>query len=207
MIKKVTIYGERCSGTNYLEQLLINNFDIDITWKYGWKHFFGFHNLDNSDDVLFIGIIRNINDWINSLYREKYHLPESLIKDEISFLNNEFYSIDINNNEIMHDRNIETKERYKNIFELKHIKNKFLVDTMPKLVKNYILIRYEDLLNNFKNTMYKISNFNLPIKNNIEFPLNIFYYRNEKNVIYKKCNLNTISSDLIIKNANMYYEN
>ena len=43
MIKKVTIYGERCSETNYLEQLLINNFDIDITWKYGWKHFFGFH--------------------------------------------------------------------------------------------------------------------------------------------------------------------
>ena len=35
MIKKVTIYGERCSETNYLEQLLINNFDIDITWKYG----------------------------------------------------------------------------------------------------------------------------------------------------------------------------
>ena len=74
MIHTVTIYGERCSGTNYLENLLINNFDVEITWIYGRKHFFGFNDLNNSDDVLFIGIVRNIFDWINSLYREKHHL-------------------------------------------------------------------------------------------------------------------------------------
>jgi len=74
-MKKVTIYGERCSGTNYLEELLLLNFDVETVWDYGWKHFFGFNDLTNSDDTLFIGIIRNLEDWINSLYREKHHLP------------------------------------------------------------------------------------------------------------------------------------
>ena len=46
MLKKVTIYGERCSGTNYLENLLLLNFDIEIVWDYGSKHFFGFNKVN-----------------------------------------------------------------------------------------------------------------------------------------------------------------
>ena len=143
MIKKVTIYGERCSGTNYLEELLVNNFDVEIVWDYGWKHFFGFQDLSNTDDVLFIGIIRNITDWINSLYREKYHI-QHMINLELNkeqrikqYLNNEMYSIDERcNEEIFEDRHIYTGKRYKNIFELRHIKNEFLIKKMPKKVKN-----------------------------------------------------------------------
>jgi hypothetical protein len=44
MIKKFTIMGERCSGTNFLEQIILSNFHINITWEYGWKHFFGFYD-------------------------------------------------------------------------------------------------------------------------------------------------------------------
>lgn len=33
IIKYITIYGERCSGTNYLEELINLNFDVEITWK------------------------------------------------------------------------------------------------------------------------------------------------------------------------------
>ena len=41
MLKNVVIYGERCSGTNYLEELLSLNFEVSwIEHKYGWKHFF-----------------------------------------------------------------------------------------------------------------------------------------------------------------------
>ena len=140
MIKKVTIYGERCSGTNYLEQLLINNFNVIINYDYGHKHFFGFNDLTNSENTLFIGIIRHPYDWINSLYRERHHLPKHFEKIE-NFLNDEIYSLD-NNNEIMNDRNIYTKERYKNIFELRTTKIKFLIEDMPKLVKNknYLLL-------------------------------------------------------------------
>ena len=74
MLNKFTIYGERCSGTNYLEVLILKNFKVKLTWEYGPKHFFGFNNkLDKSDDTLFVCIIRDSFKWLNSLYRDKYH--------------------------------------------------------------------------------------------------------------------------------------
>ena len=205
MIKKIQIYGERCSGTNYLEEVLLLNFDVEIIWTYGWKHFFGFNDVSNSDDVLFIGIIRNLEDWINSLYREKHHLPVELTKNIDTYLNNTFYSIEENGNEMMNDRNIETNERYKNIFELRHIKNKFLIETMPTLVKNYCLITHDDLINNFVDTMNKIKNCNLQIKQNINYPLNIYYYQKNKARVFKK-KQNEIRAEIIMKNANLFYE-
>ena len=205
MITKIQIYGERCSGTNYLEELLLLNFDVEIIWSYGWKHFFGFNDVSNSDDVLFIGIIRNLEDWINSLYREKHHLPVELTKNIDAYLNNTFYSIEENGNEMMNDRNIETNERYKNIFELRHIKNKFLIETMPTLVKNYCLITHDDLINNFVDTMNKIKNCNLQIKQNINYPLNIYYYQKDKAIIFKK-KQNEITAEIIMKHENLFYE-
>ena len=168
-MNKVTIYGERCSGTNYLEQLLLLNFDVEIVWCYGWKHFFGYSDLSNSDDTLFIGIVRNLEDWINSLYREKHHLPEQLRENIDTYLNDTFYSIDDNNSEIMSDRNIDTGERYKNIFELRLVKNKYLIEKMPKLVKNYCLITHDDLVDSFADIMYKLKNCGLKIKDDSNF--------------------------------------
>lgn len=205
MLNKVTIYGERCSGTNYLEQLLVTNFDVNIIWNYGWKHFFGYNDLSNSDDVLFIGIVRNIYDWINSFYREQHHLSLEF-RDLFKFLDGEFYSVyDLQNNEIMQDRNLENNKRYKNIFELRHVKNKFLIEIMPKLVKNYLLITYDDLIHNFNGIMNKIKKYNLIVKPNIEFPLNIFYYKYEKDKLFVKKN-NQISKKMIFSRANLYYE-
>lgn len=205
MLNKVTIYGERCSGTNYLEKLLTTNFDIEIVWTYGWKHFFGYDDLSNSDDVLFIGIVRNLTDWVNSLYREKYHLPNTLSSSIDKFLNSEFYSIDDEGIEMIKDRNIETNNRYKNIFELRHIKNKYLVETMPLLVKNYLLITYDNLVNDFNNIMNQIKNCNLPVKCNIQFPINIQYYKRNKSDIFIK-KKNEINNLIINKKANLYYE-
>ena len=221
MLKKYTIYGERCSGTNYLENIININFDINITWEYGWKHFFGFQNnkLNNSDDTLFICIIRDPVDWINSFYREKHHLPlrykENLSEEETlnEFLNNEFWSFYDNNNnrdiskEIMEDRNIYTGERYKNIFELRHTKINWMFEDLPKKVKHYIIIKYEDLINDFKNTLIKIKNKGLKVHQNINFPLNSNNYNNIKNTIFTK-NDNNIPSEKILNNPNLiqFYE-
>ena len=191
-LSKFTIYGERCSGTNYLEKLVLKNFDVDITWEFGWKHFFGFHDneLLNSDDTLFICIVRDPIDWINSFFREKHHLPlqymKNLTEEEkiYKFLNDEFWSFkdwsfkDKNVNidtskEILNDRNIYTGDRYKNIFELRYTKNNFLLKDMPKKVKNYIFIRYEDLKYNLDKVL------NLYIK----FPLNVKTYKQTEKFI------------------------
>ena len=207
MIKLATIYGERCSGTNYLEELLTINYDVNVCWEHGWKHFFGFNDLQTSDDTLFIGIIRNPYDWINSLYRERHHLPLINTCNIDSFLNNEFYSIYDDGREIMSDRNMYTKQRYKNIFEMRDTKNKFLIEDMTTLVKNYLLITHEDLLYDFTNTMHKITSKRLHIKSNIEFPLNITHYKKQQSNLFIVNNKpNSISTEQVFNKFNMHYE-
>ena len=186
MITKFTIYGERCSGTNYLENIILANFDINVTWEYGWKHFFGFNNLSNSDDTLFICIVRDPYLWLNSLYKTPHHLSSTLINNIDNFLSNEFFSFYGNidgkideSNEIINDRNIYTQKRYKNIFEMRYTKLKYMTEDLPSKVKNYMFIRYEDLLDDFENTIMRIKNCGLKLKENIIFPINIKTYKKE----------------------------
>ena len=213
MLKKYTIYGERCSGTNYLENIINMNFDVNITWEYGWKHFFGSldDKLKKSDDTLFICIVRNLPDWINSFYRIPHHLPVHLKNNINKFLNNEFYSdpdswcwkgyYKDNNKILSEDRNIYTGKRYKNIFELRHTKIKWMLEDLPNKVKNCIFIRYEDLVNDFEKTLLKIKNKGLNIKKNINFPLNTDKYMRSKNKFKKK--KNSISTKFILSNRNL----
>ena len=205
-IRNVQIYGERCSGTNYLEQLLITNFDVKIISNYGHKHYFGFNDLSGSDDVLFIGIIRNLPDWVNSFYREKHHLPTRLRNDVDAFLNDEFFSILDNGLLDERDVNLETTEIYKNIFELRHIKNKYLVETMPLSVKNYKLITYDNLTSDFVGVMNQLRSSGLVTKRGIQFPVNVGYYKAERNTPFIK-KTNQIPTELILSKANLFYEN
>ena len=111
------------------------------------------------------------------------------------FLNKEFYSINDHDHgyctyskELMNDRNIYTGKRYKNIFELRHTKIKWLLEDLPNTVKHYIFIRYEDLINDFDKTLLKIKDKGLEVKQNINFPLNTNNYKNnpKKKFIQKK---------------------
>ena len=107
----------------------------------------------------------------------------------------------------MDDRNIYTGERYKNIFELRHTKIKYMVEDLPNRVKNYIFIRYEDLINDFENTMIKLKNKGLNVKQNINFPVNITYYKKEKQKVFIK-KKNQIPDEIILNNPNLikFYE-
>ena len=217
MLKNFTIYGERCSGTNYLENVIKLNFDARLTWKYGWKHFFGFQDdaLKNSDDTLFICIVRNLPDWINSFFREKHHLPIKYKniseKEKINeFLNKEFLSYDTNIHKtikIEEDRNIYTGEYYKNIFELRHTKIKWMLEDLPMKVKNYIFIKYEDLNDDFENTLLKIKDKGLKVKENINFPKNTKVYK-KTNRAFQRKKRNKLSTEFILSNPNFipFYE-
>jgi len=166
MINNLSIYGERNSGTNYLETVLTGKsrkysrddyaFKIPLVWHYGFKHFFGHHTEQikkNGDHTLFIGIVRNPYDWIMALSRTKHQVPKEN-HDIKNFLANEWYSLfDTPNNdnyglEIMNDRDFDTGFRYKNIFALRSKKLRYLYETMPTIAKNYELIKYEDLCKN-----------------------------------------------------------
>ena len=208
-INKYTIYSERCSGTTYLLELMKINFNINLSWKYGRQHFFGFNNLENSDDTLFICLVRDIHTWLNSLFRIPHHLYGHKLNTVNGFLNSEIFSVDhIHTDlEILEDRNIYTKKKYKNIFELRHTKLKFLIDDLPLKVKNYIFIRYEDLNNDFENIMNKIRSYNIPIKNSDIFPLNSYKYKNENKKFIENKNY-SISKDIIYNHPsfNVDYE-
>ncbi len=201
MIKNFTIYGERCSGTNYLEELIINNFHIDITWEYGWKHFFGFYEFDFNDknSPLFIGIVRNPIDWINSFSKEQHHI-ENRLKPINNFLFDKVVSVDEFSSIIKEDLNYVTKENYKNIFELRKYKNDYLMNIMPTKANNYILLNYENLRDNTFNVLEQIRiQFNL-IKKNTEY-VYIHYYQKRKDEIFYIKNISL--SNIIINKIKM----
>lgn len=165
-ITKFTILGERCSGTNFLEEAITTNFDITYTAEHGHKHYFCFQNYTNKyiEDTLFIGIIRNPIYWMNSFSKELHHIPK-VNKPLTNFLFNKFYSVydnvkSKNGGEVVHkeDLNYNTGKEYKNIFELRKLKNFYLKNIVKTKVPNYILINYEDLLYNYCDTLTKIKN-------------------------------------------------
>ena len=184
-IKKIIIYGERCSGTNFLENVILENFNVEISWEQGSKHFFCFnvYSKRNFDDTLYIGIIRDPIYWINSFSKELHHIPEINRQNLKNFLFNKFYSVNdeielapklqtiLFNNKprkiyrystMKEDLNYVTNKVYKNIFELRKLKNEYLMNIMPTKVKNYTLIKYENLLTNYEETLELIKNkFNL----------------------------------------------
>lgn len=187
-IKNFAILGERCSGTNYLEEVIKLNFGLPYTTVYGNKHFFCFTDYSEFSDVdntLFIGIVRNPIYWLNSLSKELYHVSNNNRQTLKTFLFDEFYSvcneINVDNQQDnsnfflidnkpyvtqyevnQNDLNYKTGKKYKNVFELRKVKNDYLMKVMPTKVKNYMLINYENLLFNFENTLELIKkNFNL----------------------------------------------
>ena len=151
-IRQFTVLGERCSGTNFLENIVIKNLKLEITWDFGWKHWFGFDDFTDSDRVLFLGILRDPVQWMQSLFSAQYHIAPHLRENIRDFLQQEWWSCfdkpyqgDRCGQEIMRDRNMHTKQRYGNIFEMMSTKCLYLLDEMPRRVSNFKLIRYEDL--------------------------------------------------------------
>ena len=212
-INKFVILGERCSGTNFLEEAIKQNFHIDYTTEHVNKHFFCFndYNKRNNDDTLFIGIIRNPIYWLNSFSKELHHIPNAN-KNIRNFLFNEFYSI-LDNHPVKNkkfsfttfknietvnllDLNYTTGKKYKNIFELRKLKNFYLTNIIQTKVKNYILINYEDLLYNYEDTLKSIKEKFSLLPKSSEF-IKITNYKKSTSYSYKQQRLITFRSDLI----------
>jgi len=101
-ITKFTIFGERNSGTNYLQKIMLHNFDLKLTWEYGWKHWYikdhhprgrantttdavGKISIQSSSDTLVIFIVRNPIDWLRAIHNNPYH-AENVAADFSEFI-------------------------------------------------------------------------------------------------------------------------
>ena len=158
-----TIIGERCSGTTFVEYAIHWNFGLTYYNTCG-KHFFGHDNSvfdhDKIAETLVICVVRNPVDWIDSFFKRLHHVPPQNKRSIYNFLHNEFYSIHeiapFKGNEKMEDRHMITKERYRNIFDLRRTKQEFMLRELPKIVPHCMILRYEDLRDNYDATLDRI---------------------------------------------------
>ena len=178
MIEFIQIFGERCSGTNYIENLICKNYNISITTRFGWKHwcidFKQFTNANTNtsyDDVLFIIIVRNPYDQLRSLSLEPHHAPFHYDISFSEFLRREWKSYESEHHTWFHpDINERNKciqegeliEHEKNVCILRNKKNKNFLE-LKNYVKYFLVINYEDIL--FDYTSIKvIENFEIQRK-------------------------------------------
>lgn len=145
-IKSIYVFGERNSGTNYLEQLIARNcctpqtlarlVDPENAGRLGWKH--GFPAPQPAcDDVLAIAIYRAPLAWLHSFHKSPWHAPDHLRSLSFSqFIRSEWYSI-INDtcfgfgpdhpmwgHELLADRDPTTGARFGNPMQLRNAKNR-----------------------------------------------------------------------------------
>lgn len=92
-ITKLFVISERCSGSNYINSLLLQNFPLKEE-HLGHKHFppwyqwpiekyFGnpqYYTFEGTEDFLFIVIFRNPYDWVRSFHMSPWHAHPSLRK-------------------------------------------------------------------------------------------------------------------------------
>jgi hypothetical protein len=123
------------------------------------------------------------------------------MKNENNFLTKEFYSIFEDGTIINEDLNIYTKEKYKNIFEMRKVKNDYLQNVIKLKVKNYICINYEDLLTKYDEILDMIKiKFNLSPK--YETYKKIDTYKGITNIKFIKINTKYLNK----KKFNKYYK-
>jgi hypothetical protein len=170
MIKRVKIYGERNSGTRFLTQLIKRNVEFinldkpEYNGGTGWKH--GFPRMryyNNTDEVLFIFIIRDLEPWILSMFNNPYHyIRPQTIEEFVSG------NLTIKEPRKDHDVNI-CKVEKQNIIKLRYIKIKRYLRFYNN-VKNAIFINLKDVQDNnakfleFLNTKYKLKTALIPVK-------------------------------------------
>lgn len=220
MIEFIQIFGERCSGTNYIENLICKNYQVSITYAFGWKHWYidfkQFANANVScENVLFIVIVRNPYDQLRSLSLEPHHAPFHYNISFSDFLRREWKSYESEHHTWFHpDINERNKcikegvliEHESNVCTLRNKKNKNFLE-LKNYVKHFLVINYEDILFNYTSITI-IEDFNIQRRTN-----NIINITNQKGIhdeTFKMKEYNLIEeNDILFINTTLdwYVEN
>lgn len=190
MSKKVKVFGERNTGTNYLTMLLMKNLDIvlmrgtvtndlpnrrseqakNLFFKetafqnLGWKH--GKVNLSLVEThrdlhlITFVTLTKNPYSFLLSLYKKPYHNQATPAQSFTTFLNSSWTTQDRENVSI---------DNIKSPIDLWNIKNKSYKQLIERYPQQTINVRYEDLLRDPQLTLAQISNkARSPLKSTFE---------------------------------------
>lgn len=156
-IKRIQVFGERCSGTNYLENLLKQNIqDVALCRDFGHKHFFHKSGVRKAHDCLFVVIYRNPFDWLRSLHRQPYHAAMELRNISFSeFIRKPWRCIwdeeadkkpddPVYGKEMMFERNPQTGKPFQNVIRMRTGKIRNWASLQNK-TRHHVYVRYESL--------------------------------------------------------------
>lgn len=176
MIHKFKIWGERNSGTIYLQNLIAENFkyffihDIINNYYYYWKHGIPCNSIKkyfNQEKIIDIFIFRNLDDWLISMYNNQYHLK--YIDDFENFLITKQMSSENTFLDFRTKKIINYDDNNKTIFEIRNYKIKSIIKYFENnsdviLVNLNYLQQSEENVITFLNAINK--KFNLEIDEN-----------------------------------------
>lgn len=150
------IFGERCSGTNYVAALLRRNLpQLTVTDRYGWKHGFTDRVTDAAPGCLFVVVHRDAFDWVRSLCRQPWHAAAPLRDRPLGEFVREPWWCEWGRDmqlppddprrgtEMVHERDPATGERFANALLLRTAKYRDWA-TLPGRVRHVLAVRYED---------------------------------------------------------------
>jgi hypothetical protein len=165
LIKYVQIFGERCSGTKFLESLVQKNFrDVALTKAFGFKHWFirGHHPrcranastdyecsrpLSDSRDTLFLCIVREPLDWLRSFHLRPYHAGNHWNLPFSEFIRKPWHSFEtarVNRCWPLRADGYWFIEDAENVLRLRTRKLQHLLNLAP-LVEHFQVVNYETL--------------------------------------------------------------
>ena len=154
-IRRIQVFGERCSGTNFVARTIERVFGEDVlTDAFGFKHWFVPDQLLFTADVLVLVVARSPHDWLRSLHRQPWHttgmaeLPFSqfIRTPWASFWDEAFAGIDATHpmlgREMMHERDPATGQRFANPVALRTAKLRHWAG-LTERAHNVALLGYE----------------------------------------------------------------
>jgi hypothetical protein len=153
----VQIFGERCSGTNFVAELLRRNLPgLLPTDHYGWKHGYADRVVDDAPECLFVVVHRDVFDWVRSLQQKPWHAGAPLRDRPLGEFVREPWWCEWGRDmpmaeddprfgtEMLHERDRATGERFANVLQLRAAKQRDWA-ALAERVRHAVSVRYEDV--------------------------------------------------------------
>lgn len=167
-LKARKVWGERCSGTNFVGSLLERHFAALARngGQLEWKHGLARQNWSGAGR-LNLFIVRDPFTWAQSFHRNPWHLPVRLRNRDFSaFVREEwvgvFYDQGKNTPERPADRHPVERRRFRDIWEMRTVKLRHAL-VCAASIPNGVFVRYEDVSNDPEGFLAEIAErFGLP---------------------------------------------
>lgn len=185
MVRYIQLFGERCSGTNFVASLVTKNFrNVELTSAFGAKHWFLKNHFPRcrpnqstdtecvrtpgpeSADTLFLCVFRNPFDWIRSLHRRPYHASNHGGIPIAQFMRKPWLSFErhrSNRHWPMRDDGFWFIEEAPNVLRLRSMKIEHWLNLENK-VRNFRAVRYETLLEDNGHLAGIAEDFDIPLR-------------------------------------------